>query len=40
MLSDDQEVLGVLGVLWRGEYSGALDALGWFHAASGGLALT
>ena len=28
MLSGDQEVLGVLGVLWCGESSGALDALG------------
>jgi hypothetical protein len=36
MLSGDQEVLGVLGVLWRGESSGALDALGWVHADDGG----
>ena len=28
MLSGDQEVLGVLGVLWGGESSGVLDALG------------
>jgi hypothetical protein len=27
VLSGDREVLGVLGVLWRGESSGALDAL-------------
>ena len=31
MLSCDQEVLGVLGVLWRGESSGALDALASVH---------
>ena len=35
MLSGDQEVLGVLGVLRRGESSGALDALGWVHAEDG-----
>ena len=36
MLSDDQEVLGVLGVLLCGESSGALDALGQVHAEDGG----
>ena len=36
MLSGDQEVLGVLGVLWRGESSGALDALDWVHSEDGG----
>ena len=36
MLSGDQEVLGVLGVLWHGESSGALDALGQVHAEDGG----
>ena len=36
MLLGDQEVLGVLGVLWRGESSGALDALGRVHAEDGG----
>ena len=35
MLSGDQEVLGVLGVLWHGESIGALDALGWVHAEDG-----
>ena len=35
MLSGDQEVLGVLGVLWCGESSGALDALGKVHAKDG-----
>ena len=35
MLSDDQEVLGVLGVLWRGESSAALDDLGWVHTEDG-----
>ena len=29
--SCDHQVLGVLGVLWHGESSGALDTLGWFH---------
>jgi hypothetical protein len=32
----DQEVLGVLGVLQRGESSGALYALGWVHAEDSG----
>ena len=36
MLSGDQEVLGVLGVLWHGESSGALDALGRVHSVDGG----
>ena len=36
MLSGDQEALGVLGVLWRGESSGVLDALGRVHAEDGG----
>ena len=36
MLSGDQEVLGVLGVLWHGESSGALDALGQVHTEDGG----
>ena len=36
MLSGDQEVLGVLGVLRCGESSGALDALSWVHAEDGG----
>ena len=36
MLSGDQEVLGVPGVLECGESSGALDALGWVHAEDGG----
>ena len=36
MLSGDQEVLGVLGVLQCGESSGALDALGCVHAEDGG----
>ena len=36
MLSGDQEVLGVLGVLWCGESSGALDALGRVHTEHGG----
>ena len=36
MLSGDQEVLGVLGVLRHGESSGALDALGQVHAEDGG----
>jgi hypothetical protein len=35
MLSGDQEVLGVLAVLWHGETSGALDALGWVHTEDG-----
>ena len=35
MLSGDQEVLGVLEVLWHGESSGVLDALGWVHAEDG-----
>jgi hypothetical protein len=34
VLLGDQEVLGVLGVLRRGESSGALDAL--LHAEDGG----
>ena len=38
MLSGDQEVLGVLGVLWCGESSGTLDALGQVHVEDGGLA--
>ena len=36
MLSGDQEVLGVLGVLQCGESSGALDARGWVHAEDSG----
>ena len=36
VLSSDQEVLGVLGVLQRGESSGALDALGRVHTEDGG----
>ena len=36
MLSGDQEVLGVLGVLWHGESSGALDSLSRVHAEDGG----
>ena len=36
MISGDQEVLSVLGVLWRGESFAALDALGWVHAEDGG----
>ena len=36
MLSGDQEVLGVLGVLWRGESSGVLDAFHGVHADDGG----
>ena len=35
VLSGDKEVLDVLGVLWRGESSGALDALGWVHTEDG-----
>ena len=36
VLASDHEVLGVLGVLWHGESSGALDALSWVHAEDGG----
>jgi hypothetical protein len=36
MLSDHQEVLGVLEVLWRVEPSGALDALSLVHGEDGG----
>ena len=36
MLSGDQEVLGVLGVLWCGVSSGVLDALGRVHSVDGG----
>ena len=36
MLSGDQEVLGVLGVLRRGESSAVLDALGQVHTEDGG----
>jgi hypothetical protein len=36
MLSGDQEVLGVLGVLWHGESSGTLDALGRVYTEDGG----
>ena len=36
MLSGDQEVLGVLGVLQCGESSGALDALDRVHTEDGG----
>ena len=32
ILSGEQEVLGVLGVLQRGESSNALDAFSWVHA--------
>ena len=35
MLSGDQEVLGVLGVLRCGESSGALEALCWVHEEDG-----
>ena len=35
MLSGDQEVLGMLGILQRGESSGALDALGQVHKEDG-----
>ena len=35
MLSGDQEVLGVLGVLRCRESSGALDALGQVHTEDG-----
>jgi hypothetical protein len=36
VLSGDQEVLGVLGVLlWHGESSGVLEALGWVDAEDG-----
>jgi hypothetical protein len=35
VLSGDQEVLGVPGLLHRGESSGALDALGWVHEEDG-----
>ena len=40
MLSGDQEVLGVLGVLRRGESSAVLDALGQVHTEDVGLAPT
>jgi hypothetical protein len=36
VLSSDQVVLGVLGVLWCGESSGALDALSRVHVEDGG----
>jgi hypothetical protein len=36
VLSGDQEVLGVLGVLRRGESSAVLDALGQVHTEDGG----
>ena len=36
MLSGDQEVLGVLGVLRCGQSSGALDALDQVYAEDGG----
>ena len=36
MFSGDQEVLGVLEVLWRGESSVALDVLGLVHEEDGG----
>jgi hypothetical protein len=35
VLSDDQEVLGVLVILWRVETSGVLDALGQVHIEDG-----
>ena len=35
MLTGDQEVLGMLGILRGGESSGAIDALGWVHAEAG-----
>jgi hypothetical protein len=35
MLSGDQEVLGGLGFLRCGEFSGVLDALGRVHAEDG-----
>ena len=35
MLSGDQEVMGVLGVLRSGESSGVLDTLGRVHAEDG-----
>jgi hypothetical protein len=37
MLSNDHEVLGLLGVLWRGESSGTL---GWFRRKKARLAPT
>ena len=36
VLSSDHEVLGMLGVLWCGESSGALDALGQVHIEDSG----
>ena len=36
VLSSDHEVLDLLGVLWRGESSGALNALGWVYMEDGG----
>ena len=36
MLSGDQEVLGVLGVLQHGESSGAIDTLGQVHTEDEG----
>ena len=35
MLSGDQEVMGVLGILQHGKSSGALDALGGVYAEDG-----
>jgi hypothetical protein len=35
VLSGDHEVLGVLGGLWHGESSGALDAFSWVHSEDG-----
>jgi hypothetical protein len=43
VFSSDHEVLGVLEVLWCGEFSGALYALSWVQEEDGGggrLALT
>jgi hypothetical protein len=37
MISGDQEVLGVLGVLQSGEPSGVLEALAWVHTEDGGV---
>ena len=36
VLSSDREVLDVLGLLWHGESSGALEALGWVFTEDGG----
>jgi hypothetical protein len=36
VLSGDHKVLSVLGALWRGESSGALDTLSQVHTEDGG----